>query len=107
MPHGTGKILIAYLNGKLKAFIDTRISIVDIDDCIEAHLLGAERGADGERYLINSATMTSLEALELVTKISGVKHDVRLVPRCSRAASPSPSRASSACAARPRRCAAR
>jgi dihydroflavonol-4-reductase len=78
--HGTGKILIAYLNGKLKAFIDTRLSIVDIDDCIEAHLLGAERGQDGERYLISGATMTSLEALELVTRISGVEHDVRLIP---------------------------
>jgi dihydroflavonol-4-reductase len=78
--HGTGKILIAYLNGKLKAFVDTRISIVDIDDAIQAHVLGAERGADGRRYLINGTTITSLEALELVSEISGVRHDVRLVP---------------------------
>ena len=41
---GTGRILIAYLNGKLKVFVDTRISIVDIDDCVEGHLLAAERG---------------------------------------------------------------
>ena len=77
---GTGKILIAYLNGKLKAFVDTRISIVDIDDAVEAHVLGAERGVDGERYLINGVTLTSLEALELVTEISGVRRDVRLIP---------------------------
>ena len=57
---GTGRILIAYLNGKLKAFVDTRISLVDIDDTIEAHVLAAERGKPGERYLISGATITSL-----------------------------------------------
>jgi dihydroflavonol-4-reductase len=77
---GTGRILIAYLNGKLKAFVDTRISLVDIDDTIEAHVLAAERGTPGERYLISGATITSLEALEIVGKIAGVHHNVRLLP---------------------------
>ena len=36
---GTGRILIAYLNGKLKVFVDTRISLVDIDDAVEGHVL--------------------------------------------------------------------
>jgi len=77
---GTGRILIAYLNGKLKAFVDTRISLVDIDDTIEAHVLAAERGKPGERYLISGATITSLEALDIVSGIGGVRHDVRLLP---------------------------
>ena len=77
---GTGRILIAYLNGKLKAFVDTRISLVDIDDTIEAHVLAAERGKPGERYLISGATITSLEALDIVSGIAGVRHEVRLLP---------------------------
>jgi dihydroflavonol-4-reductase len=77
---GTGRILIAYLNGKLPAFVETRISIVDIADCVEGHLLGAERGVPGERYVLNGATLTSLEALDLVTRLSGVRHRVRLLP---------------------------
>ncbi len=77
---GTGRILIAYLNGRLKVFIDTWISIVDIDDCTEAHILGAERGRDGERYLINSAAITSQQALEILSSIAGVRHHVRVVP---------------------------
>ncbi len=47
---GTGRIMIAYLNGRLRAFVDTQISIVDIADCVEAHVLAAERG-DGRRAL--------------------------------------------------------
>ena len=77
---GTGRILIAYLNGRLPAFVDTTISIVDIGDCVEGHLLGAERGVPGERYVLNGATLTSLEALEIVAQLSGVRRDVRLLP---------------------------
>jgi dihydroflavonol-4-reductase len=77
---GTGRILIAYLNGRLKAFVDTRISLVDIDDAVAGHLLAAERGVAGERYVLNGATMSSLEALEIVSDLSGVRHRVRLLP---------------------------
>jgi dihydroflavonol-4-reductase len=74
---GTGRIMIAYLNGRLRAFVDTRISIAD---CVEGHLLGAERGVPGERYVLNGATLSSREALEIVTELSGVRHDVRFLP---------------------------
>jgi dihydroflavonol-4-reductase len=77
---GTGRILIAYLNGRLKAFVDTSISLVDVDDCAEGHLLAAERGRPGERYVLNGATLGSLEALDLVAEIAGVRHRVRILP---------------------------
>jgi dihydroflavonol-4-reductase len=77
---GTGRIMIAYLNGRLKAFLDTQISLVDIADCVEGHLLGAERGVPGERYVLNGTTMTSTEALEIVGNLSGVRRKVRLLP---------------------------
>jgi dihydroflavonol-4-reductase len=77
---GTGRILIAYLNGRLKAFVETRISLVDIRDCVEGHLLAAERGQPGERYVLNSATLTSREALEIVSGMTGVTARVRFLP---------------------------
>ena len=77
---GTGRILIAYLNGRLPAFVDTQISLVDIADCVEGHLLGAERGVPGERYVLNGATLTSREALDIVAELSGIRRDVRFLP---------------------------
>ena len=77
---GTGRIMIAYLNGRLRAFVDTSISIVDITDCTEGHLLGAERGRPGERYVLNGATIRAREALEIVSELAGARHDVRLLP---------------------------
>jgi dihydroflavonol-4-reductase len=77
---GTGRIMIAYLNGRLRAFVDTSISIVDIADCVEGHLLGAECGVPGERYVLNGATLTSREALEVVAELTGVRHKVLFLP---------------------------
>jgi dihydroflavonol-4-reductase len=77
---GTGRIMIAYLNGRLRAFVATNISIVDIADCVEGHLLGAERGRAGERYVLSGATISSREALDIVSGLSGVRHNVRFLP---------------------------
>jgi dihydroflavonol-4-reductase len=77
---GTGRFLIAYLNGRLRAFVDTRISLVDIDDCTTGHLLAAQRGKPGERYVLHGATLSAAEAIEIVASISGVRHRVRMVP---------------------------
>jgi dihydroflavonol-4-reductase len=78
---GTGALLLAQLDGRLKAFVDTRFSVVDIDDCTRGHLLAAERGAPGERYLLCGATLTSLEALDLLARLSGRDERPRFVPR--------------------------
>jgi dihydroflavonol-4-reductase len=69
-----------YVNGKLPVFVDTYVSVVDIADCTEAHILAAERGRAGARYILNGATITAAEALDLVAEISGIRHRVRIVP---------------------------
>jgi dihydroflavonol-4-reductase len=77
---GTGRILLAYLNGRLRAFLDTNISLLDIRDCTAGHLLAAERGRAGERYLLNGVTLTAREALDVVSALTGAGDRVRIVP---------------------------
>jgi dihydroflavonol-4-reductase len=77
---GNGGIIIAYLNGKLPAFVDTQVSVVDVKDCVEGHLLAAERGKSGQRYVLNGATIPSTEALRIVSELSGVRDRVRMIP---------------------------
>ena len=48
---GTGRFLLAFLDGRLKVIVGTNVSLVDIADCVQGHLLAAERGANGQRYL--------------------------------------------------------
>jgi dihydroflavonol-4-reductase len=77
---GNGGIIIAYLNGKLPVFVDTHVSVVDIRDCVEGHLLAAERGESGRRYVLNGATLHSLQALQMVSELSGIRNRVRMIP---------------------------
>jgi dihydroflavonol-4-reductase len=77
---GTGRIMIAYLNGKLRAFVHTNISIVDIRDTVAGHLLAADKGEPGRRYVISGATLTSSEALEIVSSMTGVVEKPRFLP---------------------------
>jgi len=77
---GTGRILLALLNGRLPVFVDTRISLVDVEDCAAGHLLAAERGAGGERYLLNGVTVNSQQAFELLDRVGGLPRRPRIVP---------------------------
>ena len=78
---GTGRFLLAFLDGRLKVFVRTWISLVDIDDCAQGHILAAEHGVAGERYLLNSFTLPIDEALALAARVAGVNRKPRMVPR--------------------------
>ncbi len=78
---GTGRFLLAFLDGRLKVFVPTYVSLVDIGDCVEGHLLAAERGVAGERYLLNGMTLSIADALALAADVAGVQRRPRLVPR--------------------------
>ena len=78
---GTGRFLIAFLDGRLKVFIDTWVSLVDIQDCVAGHLLAAERGQSGERYLLNGIRLRVTDLLELAADVAGVTAKPRLLPR--------------------------
>jgi len=78
---GTGRFLLLFLDGRLPVFVDTNVSMVDIFDCVDGHLLAAERGVAGERYLLSGIRVTVAEALLLAADVAGVERKPRLVPR--------------------------
>ena len=68
---GTGRIFLAAANGRLPFLFDTQISLVDIDDCARGHLLAAERGVTGERYVLSGATLSMKKAMRLLSRSAG------------------------------------
>lgn len=74
---GTGRIFLAAAGGKLPLLFDTTVSLVDIDDCARGHLLAAEHGVSGERYLLSGAVIEMRAAMRLLAGITGR----RLSPR--------------------------
>jgi dihydroflavonol-4-reductase len=78
---GTARLLLAFLDGRLKLFVDTNVCIVDIRDCADGHILAAERGVPGERYILNGVNLSVADALRLGAEVAGVERKPRLVPR--------------------------
>ncbi len=77
---GSTRLLLDYLNGKLKAIVDSTISLVDIADCTEGHLLAEVRGRPGERYVLSGATLTVGDGIQLLGRLTGINEHVRALP---------------------------
>ncbi len=78
---GSTFLLRLALNAKRVVAIDTTLSIVDVDDCAAGHLLAAERGVDGARYLISGASITVDEAMATLAEITGRSFAFVMLPR--------------------------
>jgi len=77
---GSARLLLEVANGRLPVLVDTTISLVDIDDCAEGHVLAETRGTPGERYLLSGATLTTREAVALLERLWGLPRRVRFAP---------------------------
>jgi len=74
---GSTRLLLDYVNGRLKAVVDSTLSLIDIADCTTGHLLAASKGKPGERYVLSGATLTVREGLALLGRLAGVEQPVR------------------------------
>jgi dihydroflavonol-4-reductase len=77
---GTGKLLLDMLNGRLPFLVDTTVSIVDIDDCARGHLLAASNGVSGQRYLLSGASVGIIDAVALLSEVTGRTLRPRYLP---------------------------
>jgi dihydroflavonol-4-reductase len=77
---GTARILTAYIRGRLKVIVKSRVSLVDIADCAAGHLRAGAAGASGRRYVLNGSTISTTEALALAGRLAGVAYRPRVVP---------------------------
>ncbi|HJQ25248.1 MAG TPA: hopanoid-associated sugar epimerase [Blastocatellia bacterium] len=78
-PTPTGKIIVDFLKGKMFGYVDTGMNLIDVRDCAAGHILAAERGRVGERYILGGTNLTLKEmfdALASVTNIPSPKMEV-------------------------------
>lgn len=71
-PTPTGEMIVRFLRRKMPAVIDTGLNLIDVRDCAQGHVLAAERGKIGERYILGCKNMTLMEIGQALGKISGL-----------------------------------
>jgi dihydroflavonol-4-reductase len=70
-PTPTGRIVVDFLNGRLPAYVDTGLNLVDVRDVALGHLLAAERGRPGQSYILGAVNLTLQQMLELLGRLTG------------------------------------
>lgn len=70
-PTPTGRIIVDFLNGKIPAYVDTGLNLVAVEDVAAGHLLAADKGRIGERYLLGARNMTLKQILDALSTITG------------------------------------
>src|SRR5215468_5015800 len=79
-PTPTGKIILDFLNGKMPGYVETGLNFVGVEECAAGHLLVADKGKIGERYLLGGENLTLKEVLDLLAKITGLPAPTLKIP---------------------------
>ncbi|MCS1411247.1 MAG: N-acetyl-alpha-D-glucosaminyl-diphospho-ditrans,octacis-undecaprenol 4-epimerase [Verrucomicrobia subdivision 3 bacterium] len=81
-PTPTGKMIVDFLNRQMPAYLDTGLNWVHVRDVALGHILAAEKGRIGERYILGNqeGNLTMLEALQVLAEITGLSAPRMRVP---------------------------
>lgn len=73
-PTPTGQVLVDFLNRKMPAYLDTGLNWVHVRDVAIGHILAAERGKVGERYILGHAegNWTMKQTFDVLHKLTGL-----------------------------------
>jgi len=71
LPTPPTRMILDFLNGRYPAFLDCLLNLVDARDVALGHVLAAEHGRIGERYLLSHENLRLRELLALLETISG------------------------------------
>jgi dihydroflavonol-4-reductase len=74
-PTPTGKVIVDFLNRAMPAYLDTGLNWVHVRDVAIGHMLAAEKGRIGERYILGSAdgNWTLQQAFAVLEEITGIR----------------------------------
>jgi dihydroflavonol-4-reductase len=75
-----GRMVRNFLQGKIKGYIDCRLNFVDVRDAAMGHMLAAERGVPGRRYILAGHNLSVKELLTLAAREAGLKPPSFRVP---------------------------
>jgi dihydroflavonol-4-reductase len=75
-----GQLMLDFIEGRLKAYIDGAYDFADVRDVATGHILAAEKGKKGEYYILSGHRMTIEKLLMLLKKITGIKKPVHKMP---------------------------
>ena len=71
-PTPSGEFILNILNKKMPGYYDGGLNLVDVEDVARGHIMAAQKGKIGERYILGNENMTMKEFFDLVAEIGNV-----------------------------------
>jgi len=73
-PTPTGQVIVDFLNRAMPAYLDTGLNWVHVRDVAVGHILAAEKGRPGERYILGNAegNWTMKQTFAVLAEIAGL-----------------------------------
>jgi dihydroflavonol-4-reductase len=70
-PTPTGRIVVEAARGRMPAYVETGLNLVDVEDVARGHLLALERGRIGERYILGGDNLMLNDLLGEIAELTG------------------------------------
>ena len=80
-PTPTGQMIVEFMKGRMPAYIETGMNIVDVDDVAAGHLLAMQKGRIGERYILGAKNLMLRDIFEILSCLTGVNMPSVKLPR--------------------------
>jgi len=84
---GTGDIYLSstafilwFYKKKFPGYMDGTLNMVDVEDVADGHILAAEKGRIGERYILGNENFTLLELFKLLEEVTGIPRPKMKIP---------------------------
>lgn len=71
-PTPTGKIIMDFLNHKMPAYLDTGLNLIAVEDCARGHILAAEKGRVGQKYILGNQNITLRDIFGMLEQLTGL-----------------------------------
>lgn len=80
-PTPTGQVIVDFMKGRMPAYIETGMNIVDVDDVAAGHLLAMQKGRIGERYILGNKNLMLRDVFDILSRLTGIKTPSLKLPR--------------------------
>ena len=79
-PTPTGRLIVEAARGRMPGYVDTGLNIAHVDDVALGHLLAAESGQFGRRYILGGENLSLAEILAEVARLTGRRPPAFKIP---------------------------
>jgi len=71
-PTPTGKMVVDYLRGRMVASLDTGLNLVHVRDVARGHILAAQKGRSGEKYILGHQNLPLRDIFSVLERLTGI-----------------------------------